>query len=150
MNYVYPKSEFSNGVYATLSIENDKINQLKREIQKITGKSEKIINQTEYIYRDIVIVEVKSDNVVNEVYCKRSTGAKYNKTTKNLHIIYNIEQIEPHNFPNLNKYHHIEIKEIHQYGDVMLIKNNTHWTVCIKYESKESVEKLYEQIMKLI
>jgi plasmid maintenance system killer protein len=150
MNYVYPKSEFLNGVYTPFKIEDTKIEKLKQSLEKIIKKEKQVIFQTESLYRDGVKVETLSNDKTQELYYKKITRAKYNKSTKNLHIIYDIEQIEPHNFPNLNKYHHIETKEIHQYGDVLLIKNNTHWTICIKYDSKESVEKIYEQVMNII
>lgn len=147
MNYVYPKSEFSNGVYTTYKIENDKIEKLKQSLQKITGQSEQIIFQTEHIYRDLIKVESTCNDKQKELYIKRQTNSKYNHSTKNLHVVYNIEHLEDYNFPNLNSYHHIEKKEIHKYGDVMLILNNTYWTICIKYESKESVEKIFEQVI---
>lgn len=151
MNYVYPKSEFLNGVYTTHKIQNEKIEKLKQNLQKITGQSPQIISQTEYIYRDLVKVESICADNQKELYLKRQTNSKYNSSTKNLHIVYNMEHIEDYNFPNLNSYHHTEKKEIHKYGDVLLIKNNNaHWTICIKYESKESVEKLFEQVLKII
>lgn len=147
MNYVYPKSEFLNGVYTTYNIKDSSIEKLKQKLQKITGKSEQIIFQTEYIYRDLVKVESSFENKQKELYVKKQTNSKYNPSTKNLHIIYNIQELENYNFPNLNSYHHVEKKEIHKYGDVLLIKNNKYWTICINYELKESVEKLFEQVM---
>lgn len=152
MSYVYPKSEFSNGVYKTHKIENNKIEKLKQSLQKITGQSPQIISQIEHIYRDLIKVEsiCEGDDKQKELYLKRQINSKYNSITKNLHIFYNVEYIEDYNFPILNLYHNTEKKEIHKYGDVLLIKNNSNWTICIKYESKESVEKLFDQVIKLI
>jgi hypothetical protein len=151
MNYVFPKSEYANGKYTPFKIEETKIEQIKKQLEQITKKPVQFVLQTEHFYRDLVKVEENLENYKQkELYFKKMTIAKYNQTTKNLHITYTTEPIEEFNFPKLNNYHHVETKEIYRYGDVMLIKNNIQWTICIKYESKESVEKLYEQVLKII
>jgi hypothetical protein len=150
MNYVYPKSEFSDGIYTTYKIPNNKIDELKLSLEKLTGQTLQTIVQTEYFYRDLVKVYSVCDNKIKELYVKKQTKATYNSKTKNLHIIYAVDPIEEYNFPNLKEYHHIETKEIYKYGNVLLVKNNTNWTICLKYDNKQQIEKLLEGIIKLI
>lgn len=150
MNYLYPKSNFSNGVYTTYKINESKIENIKNNLKKITNQEANVVQQIEYIYRDLVHVEIGCGTQEKNLYCKRTLFVKYNNDSKNLHIIYNLKPISEFNFPNLNKYHHIDKKEIHQYGDIMLIKYDTYWTICIKYDTKESIQKIYDQVVKLI
>lgn len=146
INYVYPKSEFVNGVYIPFNIEEEKIEKIKLNLEQITKLQPDFILQTEYFYRDTVFITENK----KEFYCKKQTTSHYNKKSKNLHIVYTTEFIEAHNFPILNCYHHVENKEIYKYGNVLLIKNNNNWTICVEYKSKESIEKVLEQILKII
>jgi len=151
MNYIYPKSEFTNGVYIPHKISHEKIENVKNLLKKITNQNPQIIFQTEYIYRDQAFITIITNNITTEMYCKKRINAEFNNITKNLHITYELTPIEKYNFPVLNTYHHVDNKEIHKYKNILLIKiDDTNWNICIEYQKKQSIDQLLEKITKII
>lgn len=145
MNYIYPKSTHTGCTYTPHKIEESKIEKLKQKLKLISKCDEQIILQTEYFYRDLVKIEI--DN--NEIFVKKKTFAKFDQS-QHLHVIHNIIPIEKHNFPNLNSYHNIDHKEIHKFGNILLIKTNSFWTICVQCNNKKDAMFLLEQIEKVI
>lgn len=150
MNYVYPKSSLLNSSYTPVVIDESKIESLKSELQKITNSKEEIITQIEYVYRDMIKIESVFENVNTEMFLKKKCLVNFNDNTKLLEIKYEIIQVDKNNFPNLHSYHHTEEKEIHKFGNILLIKNKTFWTICVDSSDKKICATLISKVNKLI
>lgn len=145
MNYLYPKTIKTDNIYTPHVIDDNLIENIKVKIEEITGCDFQVTHQTEYFYRDLVKVELNR----NELFLKKKINARYNEKKQHLYISYDVESINSNQFPNLNSYHHVETKEIWKCQNILLIKNNTRWTICIEYNKLEQMEKSLSMIKKL-
>jgi hypothetical protein len=139
MNYTYPKSIVVNNCYIPHKIGDSEIANLETQLNELTKSTKQIIIQTEYYYRDLVKVESidqKNPDQKNDSYFKKKQVALFDPKTNELTIKYEIKEIKSYNFPNLHTYDHVEQKNIWKFNNVLLIKNESCWTICVQYDKK--------------
>ena len=149
MKYIYPKTTIKNDTFIPYKIETNNIDNVRKQLKNTTNEFEQYITQTEYIYRDLIRVEIISDNVITAYY-KKQTYASYDNVSKNLYVTYVTHEINDYNFPNLENYNHIENKKIYKYGDILLTYNNFFWTICICSDIDDKTQKILKIIDDII